>query len=132
MIKLRELLFEGQLADLEKQAMEALRAVKSKVSSKIPQGFGGFEVAWISYPRGDKKEITILYDTPREVRHPDEYPHADESRMKKWMQFDNAVWKAIMQLEKKFKDVEIGIAGDVSYPSSWPSGKTGRPRTSRF
>jgi hypothetical protein len=129
MIKLKNLLTEDELSDLKKKALEVLRLVKSKAESKAPRGFGGFQVAWSYYPQSNKKEIIILYDTPREVRHPEEY-HIDRKKMKAWENFEDYLdMKVLQELDKKYPDIEIDIAGDIH---GQPGGKTGSPRMSSF
>jgi hypothetical protein len=132
MIKLKDLLFE-QTEDLRPIAMDFLKAVKQKVGSSTPNGFGGFEVAWSTRYHS---EVTILFDTPREIRHPDEYfdqnyelaPHT-QKKVDAWNKLDDAVWQVVGQFQKKNKDIEFGQAGSIS---GGGIRTTGSPRMSSF
>jgi len=130
-IKLKDLLFE-QTEDLKPIAMDFLKAVKQKVGS-TPSGFGGFEVAWSTRFR---PSVTILFDTPRELRHPDEYfddnyerSPQDRKKIDAWNKLDDVVWQVVGQFQKKNKDIEFGQAGNIS---GGGMRSTGSPRMSNF
>lgn len=113
MIKLKDLLLEGTV-DTKAIAIELLRAATQATRSKAPKGFGGFGIAWDTKYKG----VFILYDTPREVRHPEDYgdemEHSPE--VEKWYDFTDAVFGVISKFEKKYKGVEFGVMGDTSGP----------------
>jgi len=117
---IEDVLYEADW-DGEGIARTILGAVRSKI--KTPKGFGGFEVAWYT----NSKEITLLFDTPRAIRHPDEYDVSRKTEAE-WDAFERNVDQFIQRLEKKYKGVEINQSGDV-YGSGVKS--TGRVRDSR-
>ncbi len=131
MIKLKDLLFEQQ-EDLQPIAVKFLQTIKQKVGSKAPRGHGGFEVAWTTT---GSPEIIVLHDTPREIRHPEEYFDMNyqqrpevEKKMQQWDDLTNIIWRTVNQFEKKYRAIEFGEAEDISGGVK----KTGRPRSSSF
>jgi hypothetical protein len=66
----------------------------------------------------DFGEISILYDTPREIRHPDEVADWQSDYAQKLKkQFDGLeddLWPVIDDFEKRFPDYQFGPAGNVS------------------
>ena len=131
MIKLKDLLFE-QKEDLKPIAMKLLALVKTRTASSKPKGFGGFAVSWSV---DQWREITILYNTPREVRHPNEYPNEDETqkKMDKWDDFAYDVDSVIERFKKGPKisgmGIDFNVAGGVS---GGGMRSTGRPRSSSY
>lgn len=126
MIKLKDLLLEGTV-DTKSIAQDLLRAVKQGTRSKAPKGLGGIQVAWD--PKYDG--VFILFDAPREVRHPEDYgdemEHSPE--VEKWYDFTDAIFKILQKFEKKYKGVEFGAMGSISGPGIK---STGRPRQSHL
>ena len=124
MIKLKDLLFE-QTEDLKPLAMDLLRQVKTIVGPG-PAGRGSIHVAWTTK---HQPEITILYDTPREIRHPEDYDirhgvdPAIDKKVLAWHKFDDTVWSTLNRFQKKHKGIRVGAAGNISGASIKSSGR---------
>lgn len=117
MIKLKDLLLEGTV-DTKVIAQDLLHTIKRATSSKTPKGFGTFGIAWDPKYNG----VFILFDTPREIRHPDDYRDEYDdtgeinSAIEKWEDFTDAIFKVLQKFEKKYKGVEFGAMGSISGP----------------
>lgn len=97
-------------------AMSLIEHVKKAVGTP-PKGFGGFGLATQTGP-GEKPEVILLYDVPRQVRHPDEYGGEDTWRKEitEWNEFDGRVFDVLKKLEKDFPTHEFSIAAGISGP----------------
>lgn len=136
MIKLKDLLLEGgrRKSDItaETIATDLLRAVKHLAQQKGPKGLGSIEVAWDRKYNG----VFILYDTPREIRHPNDYDDEFEhgkgelrAAIEKWEDFTSDVFGILQKFEKAYKGIEFGVMGSISGPGIK---RSGRPRPSHI
>lgn len=116
MIKLKDLLLEGS-NDVRTIAQELLRIVRN-TKSHFPKGLGGIEVAWDTKYDG----VFILFDTPREVRHPRDYDMEGDPSIEKWHDFGDVVFDILQKFEKKYKGIEFGVMKSVSGPGVKVSG----------
>jgi len=81
-----------------------------------PRGFGGFGLDYI--PSWD--ELTITYDTPREIRHEDEYFDSRRERsdahakvLSQWNSLDSQVFDIKKKFELKYPGIKIETGGGV-------------------
>lgn len=138
MIKLKDLLLEAgrRKSDttIKTIAVDLLRAVKHLAQRSGPKGLGSVEVAWDSKSDG----VFILYDTPREVRHPEDYgvnsstiekQQKFHNAVEKWYDFNDEVFKIIQKFEKAYDGIEFGVMGSISGRGLKHSGK---PRPSHI
>lgn len=122
-------LSEARLGDrtatinLEKIAYSLLEDAEKKI--KTPRGFGGFQVAW-SERAGN---IDLLFDTPREIRHENEYLSLDHIKMKEWNKLDRLVFQLLGRYRELYPGVNFGQVGEVFGAGIKTSG---RVRSSTF
>lgn len=148
---------KGNAMYIEKVALPSIKKSLNEYIDKIQKGDLNIdEIAYQLYKEVDKlkkptgcgkvglatvennESIYILYDTPRALRHDDEYDEyynnsssAQQKKMDKvaseWHNFDKLVFKIINKFDKKYKNVSFEIASDVH-----PSKKLIQPTDSWF
>lgn len=98
---------------------EEVDKIKSEFKSAItkaakrPVKIDGF----VYEPR--PKEFSVLYDTPREYRHPQDYGKEDASDFPgyaEWEKAESAIDDVLGAFKKKYKGYQFGAAGAVSGP----------------
>jgi len=65
----------------------------------------------------NNNEVLVLFDTPREIRHPDEYfgPYDKKPQhIKEFEEDENKLWKLDKILQAKYPKLDFTWAGDVS------------------
>jgi len=92
--------------------------IKDTINKLNIRGRGRYGYQGIKYLK-DFKEFTILFDTPREMRHPEDYERHEVTETEKRLEEDEyKIWPLIHKLEKKYSKYEFRIAADVSHAIS--------------
>lgn len=95
---------EASFEQIKNEFKDAIRKV-----AKPPIRISGFKT--------DGQEIDVLYNTPREYRHMDEYGEMDDKDYKKYQEFlkvENAIFDVLEEFNKKYPDYNFESGSDIS------------------
>lgn len=111
--------------DVASQIKDAIAELGVKKAQGIDDGYGG--IKYHDYPEetakrtGKKGEFTVLFETPRTMRHPEEYeedfgqPYKFTAREVELDKEDRKLWRVIDAMKKKFPQYAYSMAGDTNY-----------------
>jgi len=94
--------------------------IKTAFKKEIKAAAGPIHIDGFSFDSHKSwREFLVLYDTPRDYRHPDEYMGGwdalqQDSEYQKFMKADNKIHKVIAKFKTKYKKYKFGSAADTS------------------